>query len=122
MNLPIWRNKYAAAVRGAERQEAAARGELQDRERGLRSALEHAAYEVDDAARQIALYRDTLLPRARQAFEVTQTSYRGARATVLDVIDAERTLLAFEKSYWRAVSNYEQSLADLEILCGGEIR
>jgi hypothetical protein len=31
-------------------------------------------------------------------------------------------LLAFEQAYWRAASNYEQSLADLEALCGGDIR
>jgi len=38
------------------------------------------------------------------------------------VIDAERTLLAFQKSYWRAVSDYEQSLADIVAICGGEVR
>ena len=41
---------------------------------------------------------------------------------MLDVIDAERTLLAFEKSYWRAVSNFSKSIAALEALCGGSLR
>jgi cobalt-zinc-cadmium efflux system outer membrane protein len=121
-NLPIWRGKYAAASREAERRSAAARGELDDRRNTLREDLELAAYELDDADRQIALYRDTLLPRARQSFEVTQTSYEGGQASLLDVIDAERVLLAFDKAYWRAASNHEQSIADVEALCGGEIR
>lgn len=122
MNLPIWRGSYAAQKREARRLEAAAQGQLRQRESRLRADLEQVAYELDDAGRQIALYRDTLLPRARQSFEVTQTAYRAATSTLLDVIDAERTLLAFEKAYWRATSDYGQSLADLEALCGGEIR
>ena len=64
----------------------------------------------------------TLLPRARQAFTLTQSSYRTGRATLLDVIDTERTLLDFERAFWRAVSNYEISIAELEALCGGGIR
>jgi len=120
--LPIWPAKYSAAVREADRRSRAARGVLHDRQNQLRASLQQAAYELDDAARQIALYRDTLLPRARQTYEVTQTSYRGSKATLLDVIDAERTLLVFEKSYWRAVSNYAKALAELQVICGGEFR
>lgn len=119
--LPIWAGKYDAAVREAERHALAAHGELQHRKNHLRSSLEQVAYELDDAGRQIALYRDTLLPRAKQTYEVTQTAYQGGKATLLDVIDAERTLLTFEKSYWRAVSSYAQALAGLESMCGGEI-
>ena len=120
-SLPVWRGRYDSRVREARRMERAARGQLSDHESRLRFEIEQAVYELDDAGRQIGLYRDTLLPRASQAFEVIQASYRAATATVLDVIDAERTLLAFQKSYWRAVSDYEQSLADIEALCGGEL-
>lgn len=122
MTLPIWRGKYAAARREAAHSREAAGRLLVDRHNSLRADLELRAYELDDAARQIALYRDTLLPRARQSFEVVRASYRAGNASILDVIDAERILLAFEKAYWRASSNWEKSRADLEALCGGEIR
>ncbi len=122
MTLPIWRGKYAAARRQAQHSREAAARSLADRQNALRADLELRAYELDDAARQVALYRDTLLPRARQAFEVVRASYRSAGASLLDVIDAQRILLMFEKAYWQASSNWEKSLADLEALCGGEIR
>ena len=45
-----------------------------------------------------------------------------ADISLLDVIDSERALLQFEKSYWRACANYLQSEAQLDVLCGGELR
>ena len=78
-------------------------------------------YTYDDAARQITLYRDTLIPRAQQALEVTQISYESGKSKLLDVIDIQRELLFFEKSYWRALSNYQQQSAALEALCGGNL-
>ena len=94
---------------------------LSDRRATLRAELEHAAFLLDDAARQVALYRDTLLPRAREGLEVTRTAYRSGSASVLDLIDSERALLEFETGYWRACRDHHQSLARLEALVGGEI-
>ncbi len=95
-NLPIWRSKYAAAIREAQRREAAARARLRDRHNQLQSDLELAFYKLDDAARQITLYRDTLLPRAQQSFAVTEEAYRTGKSTLFDVIDTEQVLLAFQ--------------------------
>lgn len=122
LNIPIWREKYRAAAREAQAARDAARAELLDHENQLSAELERQLFKLDDAERQISLYRDTLIPRARQALRVTQTSYLAGRASVLDLIDSERTLLMFEKAYWRANSDYAQSLADIEALCGGDVR
>jgi outer membrane protein TolC len=53
--------------------------------------------------------------------EITQVEYQSDNAALLDVIDSERELLSFEKSYWRAVSDYGKRLAELEALCGGDL-
>ena len=95
---------------------------LDQRSFALRSEIEMEAYHLRDAARQIALYRDTLLPRARQALEVTEAAYRGGTMGLLDVIDSQRVLLQFEKSYWRACADYLQAEARLAALFGGELR
>ena len=80
-----------------------------------------ALFKLDDSFRQISLYKDTLLPRARQSYEVSLVSYRAGKISILDLIDSERSLLKFELSYWKANSAYEKSLADLEAICGGAI-
>ena len=120
-NLPIWRHKYAASEREARAARDSARDRRTQRQHDLFSELETTLYKYNDAARQITLYRDTLIPRTRQALEVTEISYESGRSTLLDVIDIQRELLFFEKSYWRALSNYQQQSAALEALCGGNL-
>lgn len=117
-NLPLWRGRYRAATREAERTVAAASHSLADRRATLQADVEHAVFKIDDAARQLVLYRDTLLPRAREALAVTRAAYRAGTASLLDLIDSERALLGFETGYWRACRDQHQGRARLEALVG----
>ncbi|HMQ21571.1 MAG TPA: TolC family protein, partial [Planctomycetota bacterium] len=121
-NLPIWGKKYAAAEREADQQIDANRFALLDASLVMRADLEYAAFQLADAARQVSLYRDSLLPRASESLNVTRASYRAGRATLLDVIDSERARLQFEIAYWRACRDQFQSHARLEAIVGGEVR
>jgi cobalt-zinc-cadmium efflux system outer membrane protein len=119
--LPIDREKYKAIEDKAQADLQSTYADWGQLKNNLEAKLEHSIFKLDDSARQISLYRDTLIPRARQSYEVSLTSYKAGKISVLDLIDSERSLLKFELSYWRANSNYEQSLADLEAICGGKI-
>jgi outer membrane protein TolC len=121
ITLPIWRSKYAAGAREAEALRSALEGDFVARRNELIAELELRGYELDDAARQVSLFRDTLIPRARQALALTQVAYVAGASSVLDLIDRQRELLSFEKSYWRSLSNHRQRLADLETLIGGPL-
>lgn len=121
-NIPIQRGKYDAAIREARAAKSAAIGALQQKENDLLASLDLEVYRLDEALRQIALYRDSLLPRARQALEVTEVSYRAGTASLTDLIDSQRILLAFEKAFQRARADYEQTIASLDALCGGRIQ
>ncbi|MFT4839891.1 MAG: cobalt-zinc-cadmium efflux system outer membrane protein [Candidatus Azotimanducaceae bacterium] len=120
-NLPIWGQKYSAAEREAQHLVSAATHALSNRRATLRTDVEHAAFQLGDADRQLLLYRETLVPRAREALEVTRSSYRTGRSALLDLIDSERTLLNFETGYWRACRDHYQSKARLEALIGGQL-
>jgi outer membrane protein, heavy metal efflux system len=119
VSIPIWRQKVKAGIREAEFTEAASNRRLHQKRYDLLSELELRTYEIDDAARQVELYQGTLIPRARQALEVTEISYESGNAVFLDIIDVQRELLAFEKAYWRFVATHKQRIADLEMLVGG---
>ena len=122
MSLPFAnREKYRAAEREAEFRLDAARKERADKVNELSAALQMALYDFRDSERKINLYRDTLLPKARQALEVTRQGFEAGRADFLDLIDAERTLLAFDLSYARAQADRAVSLAEIEMLVGREI-
>lgn len=121
VSIPIWRKKTDAGVRQSRSHESAMHRSITQKRYTLHAQLELQIYQLDDAARQIALYQDSLIPRAQQAMEITQVEYQSDNAALLDVIDSERELLSFEKSYWRAVSDYGKRLAELEALCGGDL-
>jgi len=121
VTLPIWRDKYAAGVREGESRHEAAVKMRADRENRLAAELKTALYQLRDARRKISLYRDTLIPKAKQAFEATQAAYRAGSVNFADLVDAERVLLEFQLQYERALADHAQRLAEVERLVGREV-
>ncbi len=118
MNLPIWGDKYAAGEREARARYLAAMGVRTQRENSLKASAQRTLFEYRDAGRKIALYRDVLIPKARESIGSTETAFRAGSANFLDLVDAERSLLEFELSFERALANRAQRLAELEMLVG----
>jgi len=121
LSLPIWRGKYAAGVREARSMHLAALAERRDQENALAARLQVALYGFRDADRKIGLYRETLIPRASQALAVKQQEFEGGKAPLIDVIDAERTLLEFQLSLERARADHAQRRSEVERLVGREL-
>jgi len=121
LNVPIWYEKYRAGECEARARHLAALRSWTDRARLLSSRIKQVLYEFRDAARKIDLYKDTLIPKAKQTLKATEAAFRAGQATFLDLVDAERVLLEFELSYERALANHAQRLAELEMLVGREL-
>ncbi len=118
MNIPIWRGKYAAGEREARARYLAVVSARAQQENSLTSAVQRTLFEHRDAERKIALYRDVLIPKAKESIGSTETAFRAGAAGFLDLVDAERSLLEFELSFERALANRAQRLAELEMLVG----
>jgi outer membrane protein TolC len=118
MNVPIWRGKYAAGEREARARYLAALGSRVQQENSLTAAVQRTLFEHRDAERKITLYRDVLIPKAKESIGSTETAFRAGAASFLDLVDAERSLLEFELSFERALANRAQRLAELEMLVG----
>jgi len=121
INLPVWFGKYRSGLEEARLRQAAAKNSLRDRENSLTADLQLALYGLRDAERKIDLYRDGLIPKARQTLEAGIRDLEVGLASFLDVIDAERTLLEFELAYERAFADRAQRLAQIEMLVGEEL-
>jgi outer membrane protein TolC len=121
ISLPLWRSKYGAGVREAEARHEAAVREREDSENRLTSDLAMALYEYRDSERKIDLYKNTLIPKARQSLDVSNEAFISGKASSLDVIDAERVLLDFQLSYERALVDRAVKIAEIEMLVGTEI-
>ena len=118
VNLPIWRSKLEAGVRGAEATRAAAAAMYADRENALCNEAKLTSFRLRDAQRKMNLYRDTLIPMARQSLKASQTAFETGKASFLDILDAERALLEFQLSYERARADRAEQIARLEMLAG----
>jgi outer membrane protein, heavy metal efflux system len=122
VSLPIWGAKNQGRRDEAAAMVEAAQSEHLNASRMLRARFETLMSRGRDARRRAGLYQDKLLPKARQAHEAVEASYRAGRAGLLDVFASRRALLETETGYWRAVADSRINEAEISALFGTEIQ
>ncbi|MDT8390853.1 MAG: TolC family protein [Lentisphaeria bacterium] len=123
VNLPIWRGKYRAERREAMLRQGALLEEKKDlaNERVVDTKL--ALYHYQDAGRKLALYRDTLLPKAEQSLGVARQAFQVGKTEFLNVIDAQRMLLDLQLAAAAARAERGRRFAEIQMLTGaGSLR
>lgn len=118
--LPIL-NRNQGAIAEARHQLAAAKEAQRAAEVSARTTLAQAHTELATAHREVAALRQTILPAATRAFESINAGYLEGRYRYLDVLDAQRTLIANRERLVRALTDYRQALARVERLIGGPL-
>jgi outer membrane protein TolC len=121
LNLPLWRRSYKAGELQARALARRARHERKETENTLAARLERAVYEFDNSGRQVDLYTQVLVPRARELIGASEAAYMAGTVDFLSLIDAQRTLLRFRLERERAVADRQQELAELEMLVGADL-
>ncbi|MBX3747018.1 MAG: TolC family protein [Verrucomicrobiae bacterium] len=118
VTLPIWgprnrglRDEAAALMNAALRQ-------YDDAHRQATAQLRTLLSLERDAVRRARLFRDVLIPKARQVDETIETAYRAGAASLLDLFDAHRRLLDVEIGYWRALADLRINQARIDSLFG----
>lgn len=105
--------------RQAARAEANA-AEFRTREAELR--LEHqlssAWTQLANAYEEAVMLRKRALPAAREAFNVTRRAFENGDVDFIDVLDAERTLVALHTRHVTALVEHHTAAADIEGLIG----
>ena len=92
--------------------------QIEKLETNLRFVVKKHHFGMETANRSIRLYRQTLLPQARQALDAANTAYQAAQIDFLSFLDAQRTLLKLKIEEQRALRDYRQHLAQLEQAVG----
>jgi outer membrane protein TolC len=118
VNIPIWREKYDAGVREAMARRLAAAGRRGEAANRLASELQEALFEHEDARRRIALYRDTLIPKATESLQASLSSFEQGQSDYLDLVDTQRTLLEFQLAIERSLVDRATSAARIERIVG----
>ncbi len=118
-SVPIWWGAYAAGVNSAAASQRAASHEIRGQRLALEAELDDVLFNLRDAQRRQVLYRDEIVPKSRENLESTTASYRSGRASLIDLIDAQRTLLEFDLALERARTDAFIAAARMRALIGG---
>jgi outer membrane protein TolC len=119
ITLPIWRDKIAAQIAGAQSGKRAAEARLSAEQIALAVEFAEKTFMFRESSRTLELLTERLLPKARQSLEVAQSGYVSGKVDFLNLIDAERTLLGFQLSEVEARVQRELALAELSLLILG---
>ena len=68
--------------------------------------------------RQVVLFRDVIIPQARQTVDASLSGYRAGKLDFLTLVDNWRRLFEFEVIYHQDLAALKQSLADLQQAVG----
>ena len=69
----------------------------------------------------IELFRDKLLPSARQTVSSYQADYETDKTTLIQVLTAENNLRDLETMYNEHLTDYRVAIAELEALIGTDL-
>lgn len=116
--VPIDQGKYRADIDAAHAQALEANAQFQDQKASLLADLSGSYASTREAAQSVALYRDDLVPLARDALQVALSEYGSGQGGFLEVLTAEQRQLETELALARAQSGYFRELARLEQLSG----
>ncbi len=113
--------KYSAAVREAKENLAAAQQGYDRANAESLGLLRDALEKVHTTKHHVDLFREKLVPQARQAFEANQFAYETGKASFLEWITAQRNLRDLEAMSQQHIADYHAALAELEAVIGTDL-
>jgi outer membrane protein TolC len=78
-------------------------------------------FKVQTAERLVKLYRDSIIPQAKQSLKAAESGYQSGQVDFLNLIDSQRVLLDFNLAFYRAVADFGTNIAGLERVVGVEL-
>jgi outer membrane protein TolC len=122
MTLPwLNRRRHDSAIASATSESSAVSAEYDARRAAVFHEIRETLIRTDAARRLVELYRDTLRPQAQTTLKATTAAYQTDRTDFLNLLDSQNLSLDVEYAYYRALSEYEQRLADLERAIGAPL-
>jgi outer membrane protein TolC len=119
ISLPIWRDKVRAEIAQGNAGVGAAEARLSSEELELAVRFAETAYSWRQANRNVKLYRDRLIPKAKASLDSARAGYTGGIASFLDLLEAERALLEYHVNESAAEGQREIVLAEMSLVILG---
>ncbi len=122
MNVPIFqKRKYDAGVREANARLESSKMAYKNMENMTLFEVKDFHFKVQTAERLVKLYRNSIIPQAKQSLKAAESGYQAGQVDFLNLIDRQRVLLDFTLAYFRAVADFGTNIAGLERVVGVEL-
>jgi outer membrane protein, heavy metal efflux system len=122
IELPVWRSKYGAAVREAEKMRTASLAARQATERQIALDVQDASFKLLTAQRTLELYKTELIPQAKARFSASEAAYRTGQTDFTDLLESQRFLLSTRIMAAMAAGNLGMQSARLERAVGRDLK
>jgi len=119
VNIPIfYKTKQEQAVLEAESGLLGARRELAAAEYMLSSGIRENHSMVRSSEKLMKLYRDGLIPKTYQDFQLALSGYAAGKTEAITAISRLKALLDTELLYWSQYAQRERAIATLDAITG----
>jgi len=122
INLPVWTQRLDAAEREASRGIFEGVAQLTDMHNRVAFQVQDAFVRVDTDQRLTILFRDVIVPQARQTVDASLSGYQAGGVDFLTLVDNWRKLLDFELMYHQNLARLEQDFATLQKVVGRDLK
>ena len=116
------RGRHNAEIAEAQADVSAERAEYESQRALVFEEIQESLVRAQGAKRLVGLYRHTLRPQAQAALKSTVAAYQADRTDYLNLLDSQNTTLEVELDYFRAASELESRIADLERAVGSPLK
>jgi outer membrane protein TolC len=115
INIPLsYKTKQREAVLEAEASRLEARREVETAKLMASSALRDNYAMLKSTENLMALYRDGLIPKARQDFELALAGYVTGKVEAITAITRLKALIDYDFLYWRQFTDRQKAAARLD--------
>ena len=122
IDLPWFnRKKYRAGEGEAQSDLLAAQQSLEAAQTEAVGMLRDQLQKIQTLHHHIELYRDQLLPSARQTVSSYQADYETDKTTLIQVLTAENSLRQLQTMYNQDLADHRVAIAELESLVGTDL-
>ena len=111
-SIPLW-NRNQGNIRSAEADLCQAMQEIGRVENDLTDRVSTAIRDYASARRRAERYRDAILPRAKETYQLSAQAYQGGQFEYLRVLEAQRAVAQANLEYIRALGDAWKAAAAL---------
>ncbi len=121
-NLP-WLNpgKYKSAIAEAKFNRDSAEQDLAALQAETTGLVRDQLKKITTFHHHVTLFRERLVPLARQTLDATRISYENDKTSLLELLIAQRTVRDTESTFQHHLADYLTAVAELEAITGDKI-